>query len=72
MKKTERKYNSLFRKKIANKIENLKDKDKLILIYNICKNDINDNFSSNRNGIFINLNLLNDNTIVELIKLLEL
>ena len=61
--KCSRKYNSIFRKKIITKITKIKNKDELIEIYNIIINDIGNNFSSNRNGIFINLNLLSDKGI---------
>ena len=61
-----RKYNSLFRKKLIIKLEKIKDKSDLISIYNIIINDIGTNFSSNRNGFFININLLSNNCIEEL------
>ena len=61
--KTSRKYNSIFRKKLITKINRIKNKEELIEIYNIVINDIGNNFSSNRNGIFINLNLLSDEGI---------
>ena len=64
--KKPRKYNSLFRKKIIIKLEKIKDKSDLISIYNIIINDIGTNFSSNRNGFFININLLSNNCIEEL------
>ena len=70
-KKNIRKYNTIFRKKIINKIELIKNKDYQIDIYNIIIQDIGNNFSSNRNGLFINLNLLSDNSIDEIINYLE-
>lgn len=66
-----RKYNTNFRKKIINKIEKINNKDYQIDIYNIIIQDIGNNFSSNRNGLFINLNLLSDNSIHEIINYLE-
>ena len=56
-----RKYNTDFRKKLNNKIIKLKNKSDYIEIYNIIYNDIGNNYSTNRNGIFINLNTLSDN-----------
>jgi hypothetical protein len=61
-----RKYNSVFRKILVSKCENIKNKEDLISIFNIIKKDIGNNFSSNRNGIFININILTDNCINEL------
>jgi hypothetical protein len=58
-----RKYNSEYRKKIILKFENIKNKNILIDIYNIINNDIGNNYSSNRNGIFINLNIVSDTCI---------
>jgi hypothetical protein len=66
-----RKYNSEYRKKLVVKFENIKDKQKLIDIYYIIYNDIGNNFSSNRNGIFINMNLLSDQCIENLIKYID-
>jgi hypothetical protein len=58
-----RKFNSLFRKKLVSKFEKIKNKSEYIELYNIIVNDIGNNFSSNRNGIFINMNLLSDECI---------
>lgn len=66
-----RKYNSEFRKKLISKIEKIKSKSDYINIYNIIKEDIGTSYSSNRNGIFINLNLLSDNCIDKLLELIE-
>jgi hypothetical protein len=66
-----RKYNSQFRKKLVSKFEKIKDKSDYIDIYNIIIEDIGTNFSSNRNGIFFNMNLLSDQCIENLIELIE-
>jgi hypothetical protein len=58
-----RKYNTVFRKRLINRFEKIKDKTDYIIIYNIIIKDIGNNFSSNRNGIFINMNLLSDKCI---------
>jgi hypothetical protein len=69
--KKERKYNSNYRKKLITKFDNIKNKTMLIDIYNIIINDISTNFSSNRNGIFINMNILSDTCIDQLLKYLN-
>ena len=61
-----RKFNTDFRKKLIAKFEKLKDKVDYITIYYIIIEDIGTNFSSNRNGIFINMNLLSDKCIEKL------
>jgi hypothetical protein len=58
-----RKYNSSYRKKLINRINMIKDKKDLVQIYKIIVADINDNISTNRNGIFVNMNLLSDKSI---------
>ena len=67
-----RKYNSEYRKKLISKIEKViatrdlmdkKDKSNIISIYNIINEDITNNFSSNRNGLFINMNLYQINAL---------
>ncbi len=69
--KGSRKYNSQFRKKLVSKFEKIKYKNDYIDIYNIIVEDIGNNFSTNRNGIFINMNLLSDQCIENLIQLME-
>uniref|UniRef100_A0A6C0ED45 NET domain-containing protein n=1 Tax=viral metagenome TaxID=1070528 RepID=A0A6C0ED45_9ZZZZ len=61
-----RKYNSLYRKKLISKFDNIKNKNILLDIYNIIINDIGNNYSSNRNGIFININIVSDLCIEKL------
>ena len=63
----------MYRKKLVSKLEKLygtnKDKrhqSELVAIYNIIIEDIGNNFSSNRNGIFINMNILSDNSIMKI------
>ena len=63
-----RKYNTVIRKKLVNKFEKIKEKSDLITIYNIISQDIGNNFSSNRNGIFINMNILSDDCIKKLLE----
>lgn len=65
--KGSRKYNTEFRKKLVTKFEKIKNKNDCVEIYNIIYEDIGTNFSSNRNGLFINMNLLSDNCIIKLV-----
>jgi hypothetical protein len=58
-----RKYNAEFRKKIALKINKLKDKNDFINLFNIIESDIGNDMSVNKNGIFFNLNILSDGCI---------
>ena len=69
--KGSRKYNSQFRRKLVSKFEKIKDKNDYIDIYNIITEDIGNNFSSNRNGIFINMNILSNQCIENLVQLME-
>jgi hypothetical protein len=69
--KGSRKYNSQFRKKLVSKFDKIKDKSDYIDIYNIITEDIGNNFSSNRNGIFINMNILSSQCIENLVQLME-
>jgi hypothetical protein len=63
MNKTLRNYDSQYRKKLVNKIKKLTIKEDYINIYNIITSDIGTNFSSNINGLFLNVNLLSDDCI---------
>lgn len=69
--KCSRKFNTNFRKKLVTKLDKLKNKNEYIDIYNIIIEDIGTNFSSNRNGIFINMNILSDNCIQKLIQFID-
>lgn len=63
-----RKYNTVIRKKLVGKFERIKDKSDLITIYNIITQDIGNNFSTNRNGIFVNMNILSDDCVGKLLE----
>ena len=68
---SQRKYNTSFRKKLVTKIEKLiggKNKEEMVELYNIINKDIGNNFSTNRNGIFINMNILSDNCVEQLLE----
>lgn len=66
-----RKYNSIFRKKLVSKFEKIKSKTELLDIYNIIVEDIGTDFSTNQNGIFINMNILSDLCIKKLVDYIE-
>ena len=66
-----RKYNSAFRKKLVGKFEKIKSKSELLDIYNIIIEDIGTDFSTNQNGIFINMNILSDICIKNLVNYIE-
>jgi len=66
-----RKYNSAFRKKLVSKFEKIKSKSELLDIYNIIVEDIGTDFSTNQNGIFINMNILSDLCIKKLVDYIE-
>lgn len=61
--KKNRIYNSLCRKKIVEKINNIIDDNYITDIYNIIIEEIGNNYSVNNNGIFININILSDKCI---------
>ena len=69
--KSLRKFNTNFRKKLVEKLNKIKNKDDYITIYNIILEDIGTNFSSNVNGIFVNMNLLSDKGITNLVEFVD-
>jgi hypothetical protein len=69
--KKSRKYNTEYRKKLVNKFDKIKIQSELHNIYNIISKDIGTNFSSNRNGIFINMNIISDDCIDKLVEYIE-
>ena len=72
---TSRKFNSEYRKKLVTKLDKLfsmsKNKSESFNIYNIINEDIGTNFSTNRNGIFINMNILSDDCIQKLVDFID-
>lgn len=66
-----RKFNTNFRKKLVAKLDKLKNKNDYIDIYNIIVEDVGTNFSFNRNGIFINMNILSDKCIEKLLEFID-
>lgn len=67
--KSKRLFNSNFRKNLLNKCQKL-EKAQMIELYNIIKND-NKSCSSNKNGVYINLNQLTDFCIDEIVKFIN-
>ena len=66
-----RKYNSIIRRKLANKISKLKNKKEFVHIYNLVIIELDNKISINRNGIFFNINFLSDNCINDLVYYLD-
>ena len=62
------KYDNDFKKKLVSKLEDLKDKDDYVNIFNIISSD---DYSSNSNGIFYNLNDFSDDVIEKLVDYLN-
>ena len=65
---TYRKYNNDFKKKLVSKLEDFKDKADFVNIFNIISSD---DYSSNSNGIFYNLNDFSDDVIEKLVDYLN-
>ena len=66
-----RKYNSEFRKNLKTKISKITNNSDYVNIYKIINNELQNKLSINRNGIYFNLNLLSDNSIEEIFKIIE-
>ena len=62
------KYNNDFKKKLVSKLEELKDKDDYVNIFNIISSN---DYSSNSKGIFFNLNAFSDEVIEKLVDYLN-
>lgn len=66
-----REYNTKYRKNLANKIKLINNTQHYIQLFNIIKTDKNNNYSTNSNGIWIDLNILEDKTIVKIKNFLD-
>ena len=62
----DRKFTSIYRKKLINKMNKLKDKKDFVTIFNIVQSELGKDISINRNGIFFNINSLSDSCIEKL------
>ena len=65
-----RKYNTEFRKIIKERIGKLKSKNDYNYIYNLVRKT-NTNITKNKNGLYFNLNCLDDNTISDIVDYLD-
>jgi len=61
--KSSRKYNSVYRNNLKQKMAKLTNRNDFIEIYKMVSNELGNNISNNRNGIYFNFNLLSDKTI---------
>lgn len=71
-KKSSRKFDSIFRKKLLEKIKLIKNKKVLLSILNIVKKESEHGYSQNKSGIYFNLNTLNDNSVEEIYNVVNL
>ena len=63
-------YNYDEKKKLVYRIQNIKSKKQYFKLYKIVNNSSNTNLTKNSNGIFFNINKLNEKTIIEIEKFL--
>jgi len=70
-KNSSRKYDSNSRKKMLEKINNIKEKKVLLSILKIVKKEDENGYSQNKSGIFFNLNKLSDTSIEEIGSIIE-
>ena len=66
-----RTFDSHYRKKLLEKINDMKDKSQLVLIFKIVNRDIGNDYSENKSGIFFNMNLLSNDAIIEISDLIN-
>jgi|UniRef100_A0A6C0IW69 hypothetical protein len=66
-----RTFDSYYRKKLLEKINNIKEKSQLVLIFKIVNRDIGNDYSENKSGIFFNMNLLSNDAIIEISDLIN-
>ena len=65
-----RKYNTEFRKTIKDRICKLKSKNDYKYIYNLVRKT-NTKITKNKNGLYFNLNCLDDDTISDIVDYLD-
>lgn len=66
-----RKFNSIFRKNLKDKITKLNNKSDYMFIYKLISQELETKISVNRNGVYFNLNLLGDDTIEKLVSFID-
>ena len=64
-----RKYNTEFRKLLKTRINKLKSKNDYKYIYNLVNSKTN--ISKNKNGLYFNLQLIDDDTISDIVDYLD-
>lgn len=69
MEKKNRKYNSIFRKKLANKVKKIKNDKIYFEIYEIIKNKTK--VTVNNNGVFFDFNKLDDESIEKIVNITD-
>ena len=63
MSESKRKYDTAFRKRVSSRIQEIKEKQVLTGIFRVMKGDIGEKYMNNKNGIFFDMNTLNDCSI---------
>lgn len=66
--KSNRTFNSIFRKNLKERISKLNNKKDYLFIYSLISKELDSKFSVNKNGVYFNINLLSDECIDELSK----
>ena len=66
--KSNRTFNSIFRKNLKERISKLNNKKDYLFIYSLISKELDSKFSVNKNGVYFNINLLSDGCIDELSK----
>lgn len=66
--KSNRTFNSIFRKNLKERISKLNNKKDYLFIYSLISKELDSKFSVNKNGVYFNINLLSDECIGELSK----
>ena len=63
--------NTKEKKQLKERIKSIQNKEMYLKIYDILKNDINFKATQNNNGLYFNLNLLDDITLIKIDELLN-
>lgn len=71
MDRNKSKYSYEDRKHIRESIENLRNDDDYVAIFEILMDDPSNTYSQNSNGIFLNLSVVSDNTLDKITKYLK-
>ena len=71
MNRNKSKYSRDDRKHIVESIENLKNDEDYVAIFEILTDDTNNSYTQNSNGVFLNLSAVSDNTLGKIIRYLK-